>query len=170
MTHKVKLIALVLIIGSFSAYGMGQTEGVFSKAFGAPAELNANLGFIAGSGLSSLGVEGNLGVEVYKNSNIRLLVGGLLGFYIRFSPSGVLIPIAPAAWVKFKEWGKGWTPKVGTSIGLVIGSGVAFWWMAEPGIEYNAPTSDWTFNFVPRLGIIGSGFVFAPQAGVTLNM
>ncbi len=126
------------------------------------------------------GVGASTSLVFRLKANLALYVGLESGFY-HWSSGGVSIssiPILPTLYYRVRISGSNVTPYFGASVGISVTIGslafygsaseIDFMGLARPGIEFELDRQT-SFYVEPKLGIIGSTFVFLPNVGVTFS-
>jgi len=127
-------------------------------------------GMVFGGG-TRFGVDARLSTKIVESAPVY--AGVDLGVYLTMSPFTMMFPITPALYYKF--YGNAHIiPTLGVALGPVIGVGggntaVEIALLFKPAMEFTVGNQT-EFYFEPKLGLIGSTFVFMPNVGLIFRM
>ncbi len=173
---RTKRFFAVLVVICFLSLGQGvRAEGHRHSSEHSGSEegtlMNLGAGFLIGGGSAAPGV--GVGFSTRITSRAPVYLGVDTGSYFYSSPFAWVIPIMPM--VKYMFYGNTpFVPTLGLSMGPVFGIGsgvsaVSFGMFFKPGVQFNV-NHDFNIFFEPRLGVIGSSFIFDPEISALFHI
>lgn len=171
---KIKNYVHAFLLFAVTASAVGATNTIKETTGGpdtAPLVMNIAAGIIASNGSATPGAVIGLNTRLTERGPIYL--GGEFGAFVATgTPSYAMFPLLASGYYQF-ELGTGVHPLLGAMVGPVFstaaGSSVQLELLFRPGFNFEVGRR-FVINVEPRLGVIGSSFVFVPQLGVILAM
>jgi hypothetical protein len=164
------VLLAVFLLATISR-GEGRRHEHASVAAEGGTLMNLGAGFLIGGGSAAPGVGVSLSTRITSRAPVYLGVD--TGSYFYSSPFAWILPIMPM--VKYLFYGNTpFVPTLGLSMGPVFGIGsgasaVSFGMLFKPGIQFNV-NHDFDISFEPRLGVIGSNFIFDPEISALFHI